>query len=154
MGVNAKSLDEGSAVGLCLIRWIEVEVVELYTLGVDAGWDAECVGDADISVVLDVPLSAVARELSAADEGKGISVDTNGVIVPKYPSAGSIDDAGISVELDDPLSTVARELIPVDEAKVASGDNNGATVPKYPSAESTDDPGTSVEAYEACGTVV
>lgn len=56
------------------------------------------VGDADISVVLDVPLSAVARELSAADEGKGISVDTNGVIVPKYPSAGSIDDAGISVE--------------------------------------------------------
>lgn len=42
MGVNAKSLDEGSAVGLCLIRWIEVEVVELYTLGVDAGWDAEC----------------------------------------------------------------------------------------------------------------
>ena len=112
------------------------------------------VGDADISVVLDVPLSAVARELSAADEGKGISVDTNGVIVPKYPSAGSIDDAGISEELDDPLSTVARELIPVDEAKVASGDNNGATVPKYPSAESTDDPGTSVEAYEACGTVV
>jgi hypothetical protein len=41
MGVNVESSGEGPAVGLCLITGSEVEIVELYTLGVDAEWDAE-----------------------------------------------------------------------------------------------------------------
>jgi hypothetical protein len=110
------------------------------------------VEDAGISVELDVLLSTVAGELSAVDEGKGTSVDTNGVTVPEYLSAGSIDDPGISVELDVPLSTVARELSAVDKAVVACADNNGVTVPDCLSAGTIDDPGSSVEVYEACGT--
>lgn len=41
MGVNVESSGEGPAVGLCLITGIEVEVVDLDTLGVNAEWDAD-----------------------------------------------------------------------------------------------------------------
>jgi hypothetical protein len=57
------------------------------------------VEDPSISVKLDIPLSTVGRELSAVDEGKVTSADTNGVTAPECPFAGSIDDPGISVEV-------------------------------------------------------
>lgn len=55
------------------------------------------VEDSGIPVELDVPLSTVAGELSAVDEGKVTSADNNGVTVPECPSAGSIEDPGIPV---------------------------------------------------------
>jgi hypothetical protein len=65
------------------------------------------VEDPGIPVELDVSLSTVAGELSAVDEGKVPSADTNGVTVPELPSAGSIEDPGISVEVYEACGTAA-----------------------------------------------